>query len=225
MRENPNLWERQMKHEKMILVEGVSNAGKTALCKGLSETYGFVVIPEGIRYLEKQTGKFEAELMSIPTTLEIECNNQKTLFDMELQRIIDANRLLSKSTSVVIDKSALSIMSTALAFEKIKGLKGAFDHVNVLYSKYREDILQQSLREPNGIVLLSVSHDSARARNAKRSHVLEADWISEKIQTIQDGFLKNWISNMQIPSIIIDTSPKSLLEVLDEVARFIFNLE
>lgn len=45
-----------MNRGKIIIVEGTSCVGKTTLCSNL-EKNGWVVIPEAIRYLEKETHK------------------------------------------------------------------------------------------------------------------------------------------------------------------------
>lgn len=45
-----------MKRGKIIIVEGTSCVGKTTLCYNL-EKIGWIIIPEAIRYLEKETQK------------------------------------------------------------------------------------------------------------------------------------------------------------------------
>ena len=54
-----------MKRGKIISVEGTSCVGKTTLCSNL-EKLGWIVIPEAIRYLEKETQKKGDDASPIP---------------------------------------------------------------------------------------------------------------------------------------------------------------
>ncbi|WP_224783619.1 deoxynucleoside kinase [Lactobacillus jensenii] len=40
----------------IILIEGISNSGKTTLCNSLKNKANFEIIPEAIRYLENTRG-------------------------------------------------------------------------------------------------------------------------------------------------------------------------
>lgn len=107
-----------MKRGKIILIECVSCAGKTTVCRRLSEEKEYHIIPEAIRYIERITGKQHEEALPTPTNEDEEKRNQKILFNVELQKIREANELANSGKDVVIDKSLIAVMATAFAFER-----------------------------------------------------------------------------------------------------------
>ena len=66
--------------QKMLIVEGVSNSGKTTLCRRLNKEYGFVVIDEGIRFLEREIGRSRETFMRPPKSECAEKMNQRKLY-------------------------------------------------------------------------------------------------------------------------------------------------
>ena len=76
-----------MNKGKIVIVEGTSCVGKTTLCENLRE-HGWIVLPEAIRYLEKETKKTGDEASPIPGTQEEEEYYQDQLFRVEKQIII-----------------------------------------------------------------------------------------------------------------------------------------
>ncbi len=123
---------------KIVIVEGTSCAGKTTLCEELRDQ-GWVVLPEAIRYLEKETGKKGDEASPIPGSQEEEEYYQDQLFRVEKAKLLEANKLRSQGKKVIIDKSAMATVATAKAFEGSKGFNGTFKRA---YNKYIE-MLQQ----------------------------------------------------------------------------------
>ena len=75
-----------MERGKIIIIEGTSCVGKTTLCSNL-EKMGWVVIPEAIRYLEKETKKKGDAASPIPDKQIEEEYYQTQLFRIELQKI------------------------------------------------------------------------------------------------------------------------------------------
>ncbi|GFZ26572.1 hypothetical protein [Lactobacillus corticis] len=57
-----------MQRGKIILVEGISNAGKSTLCKNLADKNDFIIIPEGIRYLERRLHEEGDDILLVPET-------------------------------------------------------------------------------------------------------------------------------------------------------------
>ena len=114
-----------MKRGKIIIVEGTSCVGKTTLCSNL-EKLGWIVIPEAIRYLEKETQKKGDDASPIPNKQTEEEYYQTQLFRIELQKIREANYFSNRGFNIVIDKSAIATIATAKAFEESKGFVGTF---------------------------------------------------------------------------------------------------
>lgn len=79
----------KMSKGKIVIVEGTSCVGKTTLCESLQKE-GWIVIPEAIRYLEKETGKIGDEASPIPGSQAEEEYYQDQLFRVERQKIIEA---------------------------------------------------------------------------------------------------------------------------------------
>ncbi len=109
-----------MEEGKIIIIEGTSCTGKTTLCKKLEKDGNWVMIPEAIRYLEKTTGKNGDEASPLPFSDDDEKYNQEILFNVDLQKIREANELAKNGKNVIIDKCAIATMATAYAFEKLK---------------------------------------------------------------------------------------------------------
>ena len=114
-----------MNKGKIVIVEGTSCVGKTTLCENLKKQ-GWTVLPEAIRYLEKETNKKGDEASPIPGTQEEEEYYQDQLFRVEKQKILEANELRKQGKKVIIDKSAIATVATAKAFEEQKGFNGTF---------------------------------------------------------------------------------------------------
>ena len=121
-----------MNKGKIVIVEGTSCVGKTTLCENLKKQ-GWVVLPEAIRYLEKETNKKGDEASPIPGTQEEEEYYQDQLFRLEKQKILEANELRKQGKKVIIDKSAIATVATAKAFEEQKGFNGTFKRAYIKY--------------------------------------------------------------------------------------------
>lgn len=90
-----------MNEGKIVIVEGTSCVGKTTLCEELKDL-GWVVLPEAIRYLEKETNKKGDEASPIPGTQEEEEYYQDQLFRVEKQKILEANALRKQGKKEII---------------------------------------------------------------------------------------------------------------------------
>lgn len=172
-----------MKEGKIVIVEGTSCVGKTTLCENLKNE-GWIVLPEAIRYLEKETGKTGDEASPIPGSQEEEEYYQDQLFRIEKQKILEANVLRKMGRNVVIDKSAIATVATAKAFEKPKGFEGTFKRAYMKYCEMVQELEKNGLVECDAFLLLTANYNTILARNITRNHVLNEVWIAK--QTIDD---------------------------------------
>lgn len=172
-----------MKEGKIVIVEGTSCVGKTTLCENLKNE-GWIVLPEAIRYLEKETGKTGDEASPIPGSQEEEEYYQDQLFRIEKQKILEANVLRKMGRNVVIDKSAIATVATAKAFEKPKGFEGTFKRAYMKYCELVQELEKNGLVECDAFLLLTANYNTILARNITRNHVLNEVWIAK--QTIDD---------------------------------------
>ena len=133
-----------MNKGKIVIVEGTSCVGKTTLCENLKKQ-GWVVLPEAIRYLEKETNKKGDEASPIPGTQEEEEYYQDQLFRLEKQKILEANELRKQGKKVIIDKSAIATVATAKAFEEQKGFNGTFKRAYIKYCEMLQELKDKGL--------------------------------------------------------------------------------
>lgn len=168
-----------MEKGKIIILEGTSCVGKTTLCSKLNEM-GWVVIPEAIRYLEKETNKLGDEASPIPNAQDEEEYYQNELLRIELQKIREANYFSNNGYNVVIDKSFIATIATAKAFENLKGFDGTYESACNKYAKMKEIMDQENLIECDAFLLLTSDYQTILERNLSRNHVLEGIWLNEE---------------------------------------------
>lgn len=210
-----------MERGKIIIVEGTSCVGKTTLCSNL-EKLGWIVIPEAIRYLEKETQKKGDDASPIPDKQMEEEYYQTQLFRIELQKIREANYFSNKGFNVVIDKSAIATIATAKAFEESKGFVGTFSSACSKYYNMLRQLNEEKIIECDGFLLLTANFDEIRKRNMTRNHILEGIWLEEKIINSQRGVLETFAENIigklsdnNIVTKTLDTTNISKQELLD----------
>ena len=201
-----------MKRGKVVIIEGTSCVGKTTLCN-LLKNNGWVVIPEAIRYLEKETNKIEDEASPLPDSQEEEEYYQDQLFRIELQKIIDANKLSKEGFNVVLDKSAIAIIATAKAFEKAKNFNGTFKRACNCYYDMLEYLKNNNMIECDMFLLLTSNYETIVKRNSTRNHILEGIWIEKETIRNQQAVLEMTIDNY-INAYKLDTTNLSKYEVL-----------
>lgn len=184
-----------MKRGKIIIVEGTSCVGKTTLCSNL-ENLGWIVIPEAIRYLEKETQKKGDDASPIPNKQTEEEYYQTQLFRIELQKIREANYFSNRGFNIVIDKSAIATIATAKAFEESKGFVGTFSSACSKYYNMLKQLNEEEIIECDGFLLLTANFDEIRKRNMTRNHILEGIWLEEKIINSQRRVLETFAENI-----------------------------
>ena len=220
-----------MSKGKIVIVEGTSCVGKTTLCENLKKQ-GWTVLPEAIRYLEKETKKKGDEASPIPGTQEEEEYYQDQLFRVEKQKILEANELRKQGKKVIIDKSAIAIVATAKAFEKQKGFNGTFKRAYIKYCEMLQEVNNKELIECDVFLLLTADYNTILKRNRTRNHILEGVWLEEKTIENQRQVLEK-ITNQVIGSAsrntikkkTLDTSNLTRKQVLDEFNGLLNNLE
>lgn len=220
-----------MDEGKIVIVEGTSCVGKTTLCENLKKQ-GWIVLPEAIRYLEKETNKKGDEASPIPGTQEEEEYYQDQLFRVEKQKLLEANELRKQGKNIIIDKSAIAVVATAKAFEEQKGFKGTFKGSYRKYCDMLQELKEKGLIECDIFLLLTADYDTICKRNKTRNHVLEGVWIEEETIANQRQVLENItngivgrISNNNIKKEIVDTSDLTKEQVLDKFHEFLNDLE
>ena len=220
-----------MNKGKIVIVEGTSCVGKTTLCENLRE-HGWNVLPEAIRYLEKETKKTGDEASPIPGTQEEEEYYQDQLFRIEKQKILQANELRRQGKKVIMDKSAIATVATAKAFEKQKGFKGTFKRAYIKYCEMLQELKNKELIECDVFLLLTADYNTICERNKTRNHILEGIWIEEETIINQRQVLEKITSQIieslgsdTIKKKILDTSNLTKKQVLHEFNELLNNLE
>lgn len=220
-----------MNEGKIVIVEGTSCVGKTTLCEELKEL-GWIVLPEAIRYLERETGKSEDEASPIPGSQEEEEYYQDQLFRIEKQKILEANKLKKKGEKVIIDKSAIAIVATAKAFEEQKGFKGTFKKAYMKYCEMLQELKNKGLIECDVFLLLTADYNIICERNKTRNHILEGIWIEEETIIRQRKVIEKMTNEIvgrtsknNIKKKILDTSSLTKKKVLDEFNELLNNWE
>ena len=215
-----------MEKGKIIIVEGTSCVGKTTLCSNL-EKRGWIVIPEAIRYLEKETQKTGDAASPIPEKQAEEEFYQLQLFRVELQKIREANYYSSLGYNVIIDKSAIATIATAKAFEEDKGFHGTFFSACSKYNSMLKQLEEDNIVECDGFILLIADYNEIKKRNQTRNHVLEGIWLEENTinsqQKILEIFTKNIVGkfcNNKVITDILNTTHLTEKEVLEFFLNF-----
>lgn len=177
----------------MLIVEGVSCTGKTTLCEELAKSHGFFLAEEGVRYLERSFNKRREEIMGIPASLEEERRNQDLLFNAEREKLKAAFRARRDGNKVVLDKSALSILSSAYAFNHIEGMFGDVQYATGKLVELVSAFSVEDLRNVK-IALLELDQATRQERRLKRDTVLDDTWLDKEVCALQNHFMSELIS-------------------------------
>lgn len=219
-----------MERGKIVIIEGTSCVGKTTLCS-LLEKQGWIVIPEAIRYLEKETSKIGDEASPIPGSQQEEEYYQDQLFRIELQKIIEANELSKQGIDVVIDKSAVATIATAKAFELSKNFNGTFKRAFDCYYSMLDYLAKNDLIECDLFLLLTSDYETILKRNLTRKHVLEGIWTQKETidnqRLVLEDIVNNCVGNYLNREIVkekIDTTNLTTDKVLDMFNKLIDDL-
>lgn len=196
---------------KMLIVEGVSNSGKTTLCRRLNKEYGFVVIDEGIRFLEREIGRSRETFMRPPKSECAEKMNQRKLYHAESLKLRAAHDALEKGSKVVLDKSALAIMASAYAFEKSKTEVGDLPLAIEMFGKLTQRWGTVFADVDIKVALLCTDASVRADRNRRRDVRLDAVWVDSFIVANQELFLKSLVCLPIVQGRIFDGSDSELV--------------
>lgn len=201
---------------RLIIIDGISNAGKTSFCEYLSNK-GYYIIDEVPLFIKKNESKYGSLSSTVPKTLKEEKTNQKILLEAEHDRLLQAEKLVFENKIVVMDRSFLSTFAMAYALEKDAPFKGAYQNAEKLVEKYL--FLLQNISSKIDIILIvfDVDRNTLIDRNQKRERPLKEEWIDEEFLDKQRISFQSLVSVLN--GNIINTSDLSH----DEIYKYIFN--
>ena len=208
---------------KIIVIDGTSNAGKTTLCENLEKNIQNVAIIPGASLFIKRNAQKYFTVPSIPTTVKEEKENQKFFFKIELDRLIEANKLANLGKYVFMDRGVLEILSVAYSFEIIKKLNGIYENAMQLYEKFIAKVNESGISLPDEHIWLQASSQEVVRRNKIRQMergkaLSENDWIEENLINKQIEFFNKLLVQENEGRIhLIDTNYINKQEVLEKV--------
>lgn len=173
---------------KLIIVDGISNSGKTTLCNSLVNE-DTILVEEVPKFIANNLEKFGSRMSStIPKTIEEEKNNQEIFFQAELERLRIASEIVKSGKNAVLDRSFFSTVAIAFALDKKNSFKGSFDNASKLLREYVN--LLNALFSSNDvyIVILDVDKHRIPERNKKRVKPLSLEWIEDDFLNKQRHF-------------------------------------
>lgn len=212
----------------IIVIDGTSNAGKTTLCNNLAQKMEDVVVIPGASQFAKKHPKKYPKIPPIPKTLKEEKENQMFFFELEFDRLKEANNLAKGNKIVVMDRSVLEILSVAYSFNDINIWSGIYDHAEKLYNEFVKKVKKQEINFPDKHIWLQAEHKEIVKRNRIRQIELgqelsPEDWISKELIDKQIEFFGIIVEQNREKFLHIDTNQKTPEEVMNE-AKLLLNL-
>lgn len=215
---------------RIIVIDGTSNAGKTTLCENL-ERYmeNIIIIPGASAFARSHRQKYPS-IPPIPQSADEEKENQIFFFRLELDRLMEANRLAQKDKDVIMDRSILEILSVAYSFEIINNWKGIYRNAKNLYEQFISTSKECGIKLPDIHLWLQANAEEVIRRNKIRQmergkQLSENEWIDESLINQQlDFFTKLCMPENKDRIKLINTNNKSRQDVLEEV-RTVLNLK
>ena len=212
---------------RIIVIDGTSNAGKTTLCENLQKNIENVIIIPGASTFVKQHQDRYPNIPPIPKTIEEEKINQAFFFKLELDRLIEAIKLLKNNVDVFMDRSVLEILSVAYSFESINNWPGIYSNAQALYNRFVASIKERGLRFPDSYIWLQASPEEVIRRNTIRQRdrgqkLSENEWVNSKLIMKQIEFFEKLCNlDKQNKFKMINTNNKTKEDVLNEVSGFL----
>ena len=212
---------------RIIVIDGTSNVGKTTLCESLEKNIQNVAIIPGASLFAKIHSQKYSQIPDIPTTAEEEMENQKFFLKLEIERLIEANKLANLGKDVFMDRGVLEILSVAYSFEKIKKWKGIYANARQLYEKFNTIAYENKISLPDEHIWLQASSEEVMKRNKIRQidrgqKLSENDWIEASLINRQIEFFNELCILENKERIhLIDTNYMNKQEVLKKVCELL----
>ena len=200
----------------IVIIDGVSNSGKTTLCKVLTKDENNVLIEEVPLFIKNHKELFMGkELHGIPKNKEEEIANQRFLLEAELERVKLAYYIIKSGKNAILDRSFLSTVSVAYSLDDNNLFGGIYINSVKLLREYYHFINDLQLNECIKYIFLITDPNMVKKRNETREKTLSDDWISPKLMNMQNRFFVNQIDICSAK--LIDTTDLTLEEVLNKL--------
>lgn len=200
----------------IVIIDGVSNSGKTTLCKVLTKDENNVLIEEVPLFIKNHKELFMGkELHGIPKNKEEEIANQRFLLEAELERVKLAYYIIKSGKNAILDRSFLSTVSVAYSLDDNNLFGGIYINSVKLLREYYHFINDLQLNECIKYIFLITDPNMVKKRNETREKTLSDDWISTKLMNMQNRFFVNQIDICSAK--LIDTTDLTLEEVLKKL--------
>lgn len=184
---------------KVIIIDGISNSGKTNSCYNLL-TSNDVLIENTTLYAEK----FGIILPSPSKKFEEEKRNQNIILNIEINRLKDALKLITSGQNAILDGSFISVVAKSFSDDKARLLPGIYENGIELLKVYLSKIDEMFEKGDVTFIFLDVNQDIYAERNLKRRIPLSGDQADEKLISLQRQFFM--ITGQEFKSDLIDTS-------------------
>ncbi len=213
--------------ERIIVIDGTSNAGKTTLCENLDKNVQNISIVPGASLFARLNIERYPHILPIPKNAEEEKENQKFFFRLELDRLIEANKLAEQGKTVFMDRGVLEILSVAYSFESINGWKGIYNNAKILYKKFISYARKMEISLPNKYIWLQANYEEIKRRNKLRQKergelLSETDWIEESLIGKQIEFFRKMCVPENIDKVcLVDTNNMTRQQVLEAVCNLL----
>lgn len=213
--------------ERIIVIDGTSNAGKTTLCENIEKNIQNVAIVPGASLFAKINRERYPKIPAIPQSDIEEKENQKIFFKLELDRLIEANRLAEQGKNVFMDRGVLEILSVAYSFESINGWDGIYNNAQILYKKFISYARKMKISLPDKYIWLQANYEEIKRRNKLRQQergqlLSEDDWIEPKLINKQIEFFKRTSLLENSDRIyLVDTNNMTKQEVLESISNLL----
>lgn len=213
--------------ERIIVIDGTSNAGKTTLCENIEKNIQNVAIVPGASLFAKINRERYPKIPAIPQSAKEEKENQKFFFRLELDRLIEANRLAKQGKTVFMDRGVLEILSVAYSFESINGWDGIYKNAKEFYGKFIAYANKMGIGLPNKHICLLANYEEIKRRNKLRQKergqlLSENDWIEANLINKQIEFFKRISVPENSDKVCwVNTNNTTKQEVLEEVCNLL----
>lgn len=208
---------------RIIVIDGTSNAGKTTLCENIERNIRNIAIIPGASLFAKIHHEKYPEIPGIPRNAKEEKENQKFFFKLELDRLIEANKLAKLGKDIFMDRGILEILSVAYSFEYIKRWDGIYENAEKLYKKFIAITSKNGISLPDEYIWLQANSEEIVRRNKTRQiergqKLSENDWIESSLINRQiEFFSKLCIPENRDKIHLIDTNYMTKQDVLESV--------